>query len=465
MCASTHGAVAAGPHATIEEIVDADFGSHPELRLIVNVPFRLDSMAEAQLDISSTSVFLKGPAGVSGAEVCILLPNGFALDPDLASARYSRKKQQLTISSPNVGSVVGPSIEVSEPRAPITTPAHTGSSISTASSTSEPRALTALRCAGVSTRTDHGADTDDDDMPPPLEAAHSALKPVDSATPTLVSRSNQNPEDGTLDWNTETNDAAEAFMQRALAAREKKRQETEEARRMADLGSGGLKKGFLSSGKVSKKGPCRTPGTAPAAQNKAKQEVVPFIAAPLDPEAARRESLKLPEVQQALQQGIKNLQTDSSWVTPQLLQAMQSRPNLIKGMSNPHVMEALNLMQSDPDKAKTKYRDDPEVTSFMKEFSSLMATHFEVLGKESGTSGAPTAVAQMGRASSQDAVHAPQFLEPKVAEVMKDPEVQALLGALRAGRLLEMHELCREHPRLFQKMKVLLDAGLLNMQQ
>ena len=44
----------------------------------------------------------------------------------------------------------------------------------------------------------------------------------------------------------ERNEVAEEMMQRALAARERKKQETEDARRKADGFGGGLKKGFLS---------------------------------------------------------------------------------------------------------------------------------------------------------------------------------------------------------------------------
>lgn len=49
----------------------------------------------------------------------------------------------------------------------------------------------------------------------------------------------------------------------------------------------------------------------------------------------------------------------------------------------------------------------------------------------------------------------------KVSEAFQDPEVQALLSRLYAGQNLEMHKLARENPRLFMKVRILLDAGLL----
>jgi len=180
---------------------------------------------------------------------------------------------------------------------------------------------------------------------------------------------------GTLEDIRETNDAVEAMMQKALAAREQKRKETEEARRKADLSSSsGLKKGFFSSAKASKRKDAKTQKEA---------EEIPYITGAGSAGDAKRASLQMPEVQQALKQGMNKLKEDQSWVTPQLMAAMQARPDLMKAMSNPKIMEAMNLMQTNPDEAKHKYNNDEEVTEFMKEFSALMATHFDVLGNES----------------------------------------------------------------------------------
>ena len=72
-----------------------------------------------------------------------------------------------------------------------------------------------------------------DDEVPPLEAARSksgaALRERDEKVEAVE----------------EKNEVAEAMMQRALAAREQKKKDTEESRRKAD--GGGLKKGFLSA--------------------------------------------------------------------------------------------------------------------------------------------------------------------------------------------------------------------------
>merc|ERR1712194_741175 len=150
------------------------------------------------------------------------------------------------------------------------------------------------------------------------------------------------------------------------------------------------------------------------------------------------------------------------------------RPDLLKGMQNPRVQEAIQLMQKDPQAAHSRYKDDAEVMGFLKDFSGLMATHFDVLSKEEPKKPKPAAQAApadnsvtiiersagAGRAATPTAT--PALLEPlpiedpKVAAAFSDPEVQHLIATLRAGKPMEMHELCRRNPRLFEKVKVLL---------
>merc|ERR1712070_709170 len=254
--------------------------------------------------------------------------------------------------------------------------------------------------------------------------------------------------------------------QKALAAREQKRKETEEARRKADLA---VKKGFLLGGKAKKS--THDPRSEKA---KATTEDIPFITGAADPEAARRESLKLPEVQRMVQENTRKLKEDQSWVTPQLMQALAARPDLSKAMSEPKIQEAMQLMQSDPEAAKQKFKDDPDVTKFMKDFTGLMATHFDVLSKEAPN---PKA-ASPPPATTQKAIDAPitgldlsakpppaaaqparkgekplPTEDPKILALLQDPEVMNLIAAIRAGRPFELHELGRQNPRLFQKVR------------
>merc|ERR1719375_2884598 len=182
------------------------------------------------------------------------------------------------------------------------------------------------------------------------------------------------------------------MMQKALAARDKKQKESEKSRKEALKSTAGLKKGFF--GATKKKNPKKEIGSGSNDQQIVKKaedattpdEEIPYITGSgADWKQNKLDSLKLPEVQAALKQQTEEMKTDQSWCTPQLMQALASRPDLMKGLQNPRVMEALSLMQKDSATAKKKYENDKEVTDFLMEFSKLMATHFDVLSKEQPT--------------------------------------------------------------------------------
>merc|ERR1711879_1043326 len=135
-------------------------------------------------------------------------------------------------------------------------------------------------------------------------------------------------------------------------------------------------------------------------------------------------------------------------------------------MGNPKVMEAMGLMQTDPEEAQRRYKSDPDIANFLKEFSSLMATHFDVLSKDAPKSSTPAAppkqIASSGYSAPPVQEKSQELLvmeDPEVQEAFRDPEVQKLLGELRAGRQLEMHDLARSNPRVMHRVKVLLDKG------
>ncbi|CAE8635013.1 unnamed protein product [Polarella glacialis] len=482
MCAKARPVREAGPHATVEEIDAAEeeaLCGGRGLRVVIDLPFELQSMAEAQLDVCARSVLLIGPAALGSPEVKVPLPQGYELDPDRAVAKFSRKRRQLTITSPNVA--------VAETLSEATPQQHQQQQPQQQQQPAkQPVQQTVQEPAKQLPKhpqpaASAGDDDDDDDLPPPLEATRSVAKRAPDEDPGRPSQSSTSGGSAGEELR-ETNEAAEAMMQKALAAREQKKQENEEARRSADLGSGGgLKKGFFSNAKASKKPAAVVPKFEPEPR---KAEEIPYITGVGDAKAMKMQGLQMPEVQQALKQNMKKLESDQSWVTPQLMNALQSRPDLLKGLSDPKIQEAMQMMQKDPDAAKQMYSNDPDVTAFLKDFSALMATHFDVLSKEAPKDGAkdkPPAAASSalakpaaGQVMSSAAASAAgaQMLalddplaDPKVAEAFQDPEVQKLIAALRSGMPLEMHELAQGNPRLFMKVKILLDSGLLGLQR
>mmetsp|Transcript_52825 Transcript_52825/g.115469 ORF Transcript_52825/g.115469 Transcript_52825/m.115469 type:complete len:556 (-) Transcript_52825:222-1889(-) len=392
----------AGDHATVEVLSDG------QLQLILNVPFELPSMSEAELDISAALVVLRGPASLGKPEVSAPLPKGFELDPDQAMAKYSKKRRQLSIVSPNRGTcaegrespkVAGTGAAASAAAVAAATGSRgTAEATNSAATTAAPDSPPAAPMMNGTSHA-HGQQADlvdsaasdarPDNTSAAVEASSSAAESL--ATPSAPK---------VVDWQTEpeVNDIAQQMMMKALAAKDKKKKQTEEDRKSSNMSSGGgLKKGFLSGAKISK--------SKPSNGKEKKEDDIPFIGfSGNSAEDAKRNSLKFEEVQQQLQQGTEMLKNDQSWVTPQLMAALQARPDLQKAMQDPKVLEAIGLFQTDPTLAQQKYKNDPEVSKFMKEFMSLMATHFSVLGAQADSTKKPQS---QGESSSKKASSAP----------------------------------------------------------
>lgn len=58
---------------------------------------------------------------------------------------------------------------------------------------------------------------------------------------------------------------------------------------------------------------------------------------------------------------------------------MQSNKIISKGMKDPKCLTAMQLMQSNPKEAMTRFKDDEDVSLFLREFGTVMAAHFEGL--------------------------------------------------------------------------------------
>lgn len=83
----------------------------------------------------------------------------------------------------------------------------------------------------------------------------------------------------------------------------------------------------------------------------------------------------------------------AEWVTPDLVQVMQSNSILASGLQNPKCMAALQLMQKSPAEAKQRFGDDPDVNAFVLEFGRVMGDHFTSLG-EKETESAPASTGE-----------------------------------------------------------------------
>eukprot|EP00597_Dinobryon_sp_UTEXLB2267_P010758 CAMPEP_0170101742 /NCGR_PEP_ID=MMETSP0020_2-20130122/2441_1 /TAXON_ID=98059 /ORGANISM="Dinobryon sp., Strain UTEXLB2267" /LENGTH=206 /DNA_ID=CAMNT_0010324899 /DNA_START=256 /DNA_END=876 /DNA_ORIENTATION=+ len=137
----------------------------------------------------------------------------------------------------------------------------------------------------------------------------------------------------------------------------------------------------------------------------------------------------------------------NDWVSPELLSTLQSSEILSAGMKDPKCLYAIQKVMSisqasSAEKQKQQQADpvlaDPTVSAFLKEFSSVMAVHFEKLaqqGQAAPTPSQPAAVveeigplhAQALKAKSRQATSAPPEGDEKVQQVLADPELRALL--------------------------------------
>jgi hypothetical protein len=257
------------------------------------------------------------------------------------------------------------------------------------------------------------------------------------------------------------NEASEAWLKQAQKLRDARvKAEAEAARAKAKepdpVKLGGMKKGFFDAkpkpkDKKEKKDP--------------KAEAVPFI----EPKANKYE---LPEVKEAMQGHTDWLkQTDpKQWMTPQLMAAIMMKPNIAAGMSDPRVMEALDLMQKDPTAAQQKYKDDKKVMDFLKEFSELMATHFDGMAKSGETISKPavtqeTAVAPVAPAGAKgDQIVSTSEFGPEVQKALDDPNVRKVIEMIQRGAQIHPRMLADKYPGVWQKLELLMKHGLLSMQ-
>jgi hypothetical protein len=200
--------------------------------------------------------------------------------------------------------------------------------------------------------------------------------------------------------------------------------------------------------------------------------------------------LEFKEVQENMQKG--NLgayveQTKNQWMTPDLLNAIQSNPHLMQSLADPEISQAIALMQMKPEEAKKKYEKNEKVTRFMVEFSKLMGSHFEKLAptnepkKEAGptpllkemsskqltqSSAKPGVSGGAGSSkptvSTTDPVLARKLEEPAIKAILSDKRVAAFLEHLQKGNPVDFFQLARSDPELAYKLRVLIDRGILN---
>ena len=110
-----------------------------------------------------------------------------------------------------------------------------------------------------------------------------------------------------------------------------------------------------------------------------------------------------------------NTLKSGDWVTPDLQQSIASSAVMTRSLQNPKCVAALQLMQSNPKEAERRFKGDPEIDEFMKEFGRIMGAHFTSLGEKQTTSDTEIPAAQTGPVQELGPLHAKAISKSKTS--------------------------------------------------
>ena len=120
-------------------------------------------------------------------------------------------------------------------------------------------------------------------------------------------------------------------------------------------------------------------------------------------------------------------------------------PNLMRCFMDPRFSTVIQELQTNPQECLKKYGNNPEFSTFIKEFSALMGDHFNNLAKNP----------LQGN---------PNYNNPEVQEIINDPKIKPILERLQKEGKIDMNEIMRD-PYVSSKFKVLIDKKILNIQK
>merc|ERR1711991_41630 len=199
-------------------------------------------------------------------------------------------------------------------------------------------------------------------------------------------------------------------------------------------------------------------------------------------------SLIMDEVQQAMKEDSNPMMQQlkqGDWVTPDLEAQLASNTVFAKGLQNPKCVAALQLMQTNPHEAEKRFKGDPDVDEFMKEFGKIMSGHFSALGEKQDeearrTNVAPKPIQEIGplhakvleRQKQQTSGVIPpspplnEAENERIKEIVNDSELSAMLMDPKLQEILvecgdpikfQMH---MQNPETARKIDKLYKSGL-----
>lgn len=185
----------------------------------------------------------------------------------------------------------------------------------------------------------------------------------------------------------------EQMMADALKAKHELERKKNETMRKQAKSSFGFKKGFLNSNKkATKKKVTNSKSTTDSTTRQAKTEQTEPIYE-LDSEGnilpvanqkqTKNDSLRIAEVQEAMnnQSWQQAFASKSQINSPEFLQQIMNNPKLVKSMSNPKCIAALEALEKNPKEALKRFQGHDEVMEFLNEICNLLGNHFTKLGE------------------------------------------------------------------------------------
>ncbi|XP_067945676.1 uncharacterized protein [Watersipora subatra] len=255
-------------------------------------------------------------------------------------------------------------------------------------------------------------------------------------------------------------------------------------------GFGGMKKGFLAGGLESKKQAAANASNGKVSDNAvASASDVPHIKS--DP-SKTGDHLVMQEVQRMRDQ----LQKTDAWLTEDLLNKLGNNDKLMTMMADPRCERALQEFQANPDKALITYQHDKYIQEFFREFCDVLGNHYENLHEASigvvdnvkgaqkapptterkeelikevkstrRQTTAPKSHQQLKKEDDEDAKVKQVLSNPELVEILQSENIMELIRSLKDNPSEAQRLLLAGGKEFQEKVKTLVDAGLLAFQR
>eukprot|EP01038_Epipyxis_sp_PR26KG_P011516 gene11516-15426_t len=211
---------------------------------------------------------------------------------------------------------------------------------------------------------------------------------VDLDDKNKVHQEKKSPEIVTPNYEAEGPTLLELMMaEQQVAAGAIKQEEAKRTTEASNKAFGGFQKGFFGKGSNTNKTTLPSSASKSTTGVKATTKTSPddIITVTKKNGTNKKSNLVINEVQQIMTEDqnkmLKELKS-SEWITPDLMTLFNSNPVLSAGFANPKCMAAMQWMQQNPGEAMKKFKEDPEVSVFLKEFGAVMGKHFDRLAEE-----------------------------------------------------------------------------------